>query len=97
VVYEGEFWVKATGKHEFKISPAKLDKLVEAFGKADYFLLKNFYRTDVTCGPSTITSFWSEGRRKRVVNECTGPQVLERLENKIDRLAGLKPLIGKRS
>lgn len=98
VVYKGEYWVKVTGESRLQISEAKVNELIEAFEAVGFFSFKDLYSADTTCGPSTILVFDHGGRRKRVVNEYgfSVPRDLERLENKVDRLAGLKALIGKR-
>ena len=96
VAYKGEYFVKTLGESRYVISDKKVNELLDTFAKADYFSLESHYRSDVSCQPSTITTFNLNGRRKRIVNECTGPANLERLENTIERIAGLKELIGKR-
>ena len=75
VVFKGEYWVEVVGERRFGISEKKLGELIAAFEAADYFSFKNLYRTNVTCGPSTITSWNRNGQRKRVVNEGPGPSV----------------------
>lgn len=96
VVYKGEHFVKTVGESRHRISVKKVNELVDAFEKAGYFSLKDLYYSNITCQPSTITSFELNGRRKRIENECAGPRKLEWLENKIDRIADLRKLIGSR-
>ncbi|HMO81528.1 MAG TPA: DUF6438 domain-containing protein [Pyrinomonadaceae bacterium] len=94
VVYVGEMFVEVVGVRRHRISEAKVRELIRAFEKADYFSLKSVYTAEITCLPTTVTSFEWEGRRKSVKNYFGAPRKLERLENAIDRIAGLKELIG---
>ncbi len=98
VVYWGEHFVKVTGESRFQISEKRVSDLIEAFEKIDFFSLNNLYPTDVTCGPSTILTFVYGGRRKRVVNEhgYDVPPSLGTLADRVDTLARLNRLIGKR-
>jgi len=98
VIYRGEHFVKLTGEIRFQISEKRVSDLIEAFETIDFFSLNNLYPTDVSCGPSTILTFAHGGRRKRVVNEhgFDVPRSLGTLADRVDILARLNRLIGKR-
>ncbi len=94
VVYVGERFVQVEGKKTSLISKKKMRELVSEFEKTDYFALKNRYdREDWTCNPSTITSIEIQGRKKRIYHyhgDCSAPEALTKLEDKIDEIASTK-------
>jgi hypothetical protein len=99
VEYEGRHFVKAEGKRTHKIGKERIEKLISALQKADYFDLKNEYRVDengisITDQPTTTTSFNYNGKRKQVVDYYCSPKKLIELETKIEELAGLFEYIG---
>ena len=99
VIYDGKDFVKVTGKKQHKISEAKVKELVKAFDQIKYFSLKDRYEADengmsVTDQPTTTTSISLNGKQKKVVNYYCAPKQLEKLENTIDKIAGLYEYIG---
>ena len=99
VIYDGKDFVKITGKKQHKISEENLKKLIEAFEQVKYFSLKDRYDSDengmsVTDQPTTTTTISLNGKKKKVVNYYCAPKELEKLEDNIDRIAGLYEYIG---
>jgi hypothetical protein len=99
VQWEGERFVKVTGKATAKLSAAAIAELVDAFKRADYFALKDKYdRYDVTDHPSAITSF-DDGTRHKTVSNYHGdrstPERLDALEAHIDEIVGTAKWIGR--
>lgn len=100
VIYHGQYFVEIEGKRQYQISKAKVKKLIDEFQQIDYFSLKNKYEEDefgnsVTCLPTITTSIQLNGRRKQVVNYFGAPDKLDRLQNRIDKIAGLYKFVGK--
>lgn len=101
VEFEGKANTKVIGKASGKISESDLKELVAAFGKINYFDLKERYTDDAcpevaTDMSSATTSFQSNGKQKTVfhyhgcVTKDTHesyPPGLNLLENKIDEIA----------
>lgn len=105
VTYDGKKFVKVKGPRVLRIRPEKVRSLVEAFFKADYFLLKESYdyldkgngiQEIVTDLPTTITSIQVNGKSKKVSNYYGGPSSLSALEHQIDETAGITKFIEKR-
>ena len=99
VVYVGKHNVKVIGERRFKISWERIQALIKEFQQIDYFSLQDRYEVDengmsVTDQPTTTTSICLQGKKKRVVNYYCAPKQLERLEDKIDRIAGLYQFLG---
>lgn len=101
VRYSGRQFVAHAGYAEKEISPAAVERLVEAFRAADYFALKSSYNAGDECAqlmtdhPTTITSLRLDGQTKRVrhYQGCTGFPAEERLtalEDTIDAIAGTR-------
>jgi hypothetical protein len=89
VVYEGERFVKVTGKRTARISPKAVKQLISEFNKLNYFSLADSYTGGPTDLPSAITSI-SMGKKQKTVSHYLGspnaPQKLTELENKIDNI-----------
>ena len=99
VIYDGKDFVKIIGKKQHKISEENLKKLIEAFEQVKFFSLKDRYDSDengmsVTDQPTTTTTISLDGKKKKVVNYYCAPKELEKLEDTIDRIAGLHEYIG---
>jgi hypothetical protein len=104
VVYEGERFVKVTGKRTHRISKASVRELVDEFFRIGYFSLRDEYVsvknpdgtvTQVTDLPSRDTSITIGTRAKSVHNYYGGPESLARLERKIDKISGVAKYVGK--
>jgi len=99
VIYTGKVNVKEIGEKRFKISQEKIQEVINAFQRINYFSLKDRYDVDdkgmsVTDQPTTTTSICLEGKKKRVVDYYFAPKELEQLEDEIDKLLGLYQFIG---
>ena len=110
VLFEGEKFVKTTGKVDAKISEEKVKQLIKAFDSADYFSLNGKYDSQncyqVTDNPSASTSIQINGKTKSISHyrgcvEGTDDfkkelSKLTELENKIDEIVETKRWIGER-
>lgn len=88
VVYKGLHFVPVEGERRFKLSKRQLKDLLAAFEEIDFFSLKDEYRADETGRafsnyPTTITTFWSGGKQKRVLNYYGAPKALNDLEERL--------------
>lgn len=100
VLYDGKANVGTTGHQEVKIPHASLEKLVDAFRKADYFSLAAGYVSGVTDNPTYASSISFDGLSKSVLDyvgrDAGMPPVVSDVETAIDRLSGaLKWVEGK--
>lgn len=90
VVYEGENFVKVTGKQISKISQGKVRKLIDEFYEINYFSLKDSYEEHMITDLATvITSITINGKTKTVRHyhgDMNTPKELTQLENKIDEI-----------
>ena len=90
VVYEGKDYVRTRGRHEYKISKAKVNLLLGEFEKCNFLALDDEYPAFATDGPGCITTLTINGMTKEVRHwypSC--PQNgLQELENIIDAIAG---------
>ena len=98
VCWNGERFVSKEGPHEWQISKRRLTALVKAIEKVDYFNL-NWEKEGpfATDDASAITSVEFHDGRSREIDHYLGdyspPEILEKLEKTIDRLAGTAPYI----
>lgn len=102
VTFEGRRYVKVQGMVRGKISPEKIQALIDEFAKADYFHLKDKYETEEDGCPGVlsdasfvVTSIRLKGRTKSVSHYCgchdggsVYPKGLTELENRIDAIVG---------
>lgn len=98
VEWIGERFVAREGTHRWTISPDKVERLWDAFAKADFLALNDGYTfVSVTDAPGCVTSIELEdGRFKKVDHyhgDDTAPETLYRLENLIDAIVGTGPCI----
>ena len=99
VLWEGERFVKTTGKATARLPVAVMADLAKAFARADFFALADKYdRYDVTDNPSAIVGF-DDGKRKKSIHHYYGdssaPKALYELEDAVDRLVGTAKWVGK--
>lgn len=95
VIFEGQKYVKVTGRRTARISPQQVRQLIAEFDKAHYFALQDRYyapnsRTDF---PSAITSITIGARTKTVdhyLGDSSAPPALTNLEDKIDAIVNTK-------
>jgi hypothetical protein len=104
VDYEGERFVKVTGKRSHRISKKSMRELVDEFYRIGYFSLKDEYVyiknpdgsiTQISDLPSRDTSITIGNKSKSVHNYYGGPKSLAQLENRIDRISGVAKYVGK--
>ncbi|MGB9122562.1 MAG: ankyrin repeat domain-containing protein [Candidatus Angelobacter sp.] len=92
VFYEGRGYVTFTGTHRGLVPQSNVIELVKLFEKADYYSLRDEYRSEVTDNPTQTTSISIDGRQKQVVDyvglSAGMPLAVEQLELAIDRLSG---------
>jgi hypothetical protein len=88
VTYQGRQFVRVIGKATAKISPDAVQQLVAEFERIHYFDLENVYTARITDLPTTTTSIRIGDRFKKVVDHYGGPGDLEKLEDRIDEVAG---------
>ncbi len=94
VLYEGHGNVAINARHRGSVSRDAVLQMVESFRAADYFSLKDKYMWGVTDNPAYTTSISVDGKTKQVVDyvgEQVGmPESVSKLEESIDRLAGVE-------
>jgi hypothetical protein len=91
IVFEGDAYVVATGKHTAGLDPAEVRNLAKKFVAADFYSMDSIYRAEVTDNPTYVLSISIDGRKKQVedyVGSWVGmPEVITDLENEVDALA----------
>jgi len=95
VVYSGEAHVDKAGTHRWWISRRRLQRLAEAFERANYLYLEDYY---TGCGasdaPGCLTSVeFDDGSSKSIVHyhgDPAAPGALVELEDEIDRIVGVE-------
>ena len=91
-MYNGLEFVAITGRHTINISEDKIQRLIAAFKKADFFSLNNSYVEFMRIeDPFAITSLTINGRKKRVRHyhgDNSAPRQLWILEDEIDEIVG---------
>ena len=94
VVYTGAGYVKFCGEYSGHIPMDTVRQLVNAFKEADYFNLFDRYDVGFTDLPTYITSITFDDKTKSVLDYggvgAGMPEIVDSLENSIDRLAGPK-------
>ncbi len=100
VHYNGDMFVEKTGKHSWKIDAATIEKLNKALKYYKYFEIRKVKSINsVTDQPYCILSVTlQDGTSKKTNNdhgENSYPEELFKLEDKIDKLIGIKDYIGK--
>ena len=95
VVYFGEAHVAKVGTHRWRISRRRLQRLAEAFERANYFRLEDDYASHgVTDAPGCSTSIeYDDGSSKSIEHyhgDPTAPDALTELEDEIDRILGVE-------
>ena len=88
VTYQGRQFVRVVGRATAMISPEAVRQLVAEFERIHYFDLQNIYTAHITDLPTTTTSIRIGERFKKVVDHYGGPNELEKLEDRIDEVAG---------
>jgi len=100
VVYVGEKFVQATGRHERTIDEQAIARLISEIARADVFRLRDAYTNyRITDMPSVILTISSKGRKKTIrhyLGDTEAPDALIRLEKAVDRISGVRDWIGER-
>ena len=98
VEYFGEAHVDKAGRHTWRISRRRLDRLAKAFEEAGYFRLEYDYTSrEFTDAPRCLTSIeYEDGSFKSVDHyhgDSEAPGALTELEDEIDRITGTERYI----
>ena len=93
VEYSGEAHVHNKGKHEWKISERRLQRLAQAFDNARYSRMQDRYADREFAGaPGCLSSIeYADGSSKSIEHyhgDPAAPDALTELEDEIDRIAG---------
>jgi hypothetical protein len=101
VRWDGRDFVKEEGKRLWAISEAKVKLLNDLLTRYDFLNLdkEGFPNFGVTCGDSCIiTVVFKDGSRKKIDHYVPGDgksPALNRLENRIDAILGVKEYVGR--
>lgn len=100
VNYNGESFVEKKGKHSWQIDAATIEKLNKAIKYYRYFDIRKVKPTfEATDNPYCILSVTLQDSTSKKTNNYHGdnsyPEELFKLEDKIDKLIGIKDYIGK--
>jgi hypothetical protein len=95
VEYFGEAYVNKAGTRRWRISRRRLQRLAEAFERANYLHLEDAYTSyGVTDAPGCLTSVeYDDGSSKSIDHyhgDPTAPDALTELEDEIDRITGVE-------
>jgi hypothetical protein len=95
VEYSGEAHVVRAGTHRWKISRRRLQRLAEAFERANYSRLEDSYTSrEFSDAPGCLTSIEYEDGSYKSVDHYHGdpaaPDALTELEDEIDRILGVE-------
>ncbi|HEX6493970.1 MAG TPA: DUF6438 domain-containing protein [Acidobacteriaceae bacterium] len=98
IVFDGKYYVVASGKHTDTVNADEVRDLAKRFIAADFYSMDDSYRANVTDSPTYILSIEIDGRAKRMedyVGSWVGmPAVITELENEVDMLAHTDRWIG---
>ena len=92
VFYEGRDFVAVKGSQHAAVPQVNIAELLKLFEQADYYSLRNEYKSRITDNPTKTISIEIDGQRKQVVDYVglyVGmPLSVIKLEEAIDRLSG---------
>jgi ankyrin repeat protein len=92
IVFEGNYYVVATGRHTDRVDPDAVRTLAKRFVAADFYSMDKEYIAGVTDNPSYVLSIEIDGKSKIVVDyvgQWEGmPAIVVELEDAVDKLAG---------
>jgi len=87
VTFAGFAHVPTTDTLYFKIEPEVMDSINQKISALNYPSLQDLYPTDWTDMPSTITTFYKEGKEdKKVIHKEGGPAELREFQEWLDGL-----------
>lgn len=91
VVFDGERFVAAEGRHTDTVDPSAVRALAKKFAAADFYSMSNEYRASVTDNPTYTLTIAIDGHKKQVVDylgQWIGmPALIVELEDDVDTLA----------
>jgi hypothetical protein len=91
IVFDGERFVAAEGRHTDTVDPAAVRALAKRFVAADFYSMRGEYRASVTDNPTYVLSISIDGHKKQVVDyvgQWVGmPAAIVELEDDVDVLA----------
>ena len=91
IVFDGEKFVAAEGRHTDTVDPGSVRALAKKFVAADFYSMRGEYRAGVTDNPTYMLSISIDGHKKQVldyVGQWDGmPAVIVELEEDVDALA----------
>lgn len=87
VTFIGFNYVPSTDTLHFKLSAERLDSLKNEISGLNYSALKDLYPTQWSDMPSTITTFYENGKKvKKVKHVEGGPAILEQFEENLNKI-----------
>ena len=90
IVFEGQGYVVASGRHTDRLDEDKVRNLANRFVAADFYSMDPVYQADVTDNPAYVLSIAIDGRTKQVVDYVGAwvgmPAVITELEDDVDTL-----------
>jgi len=91
IVFEGEGFVVASGRHTDTVDPSAVRGLAKKLVAADFYSMNDEYQAGVTDNPTYVLSISIDGHAKKVldyVGSWVGmPEVISDLEDEIDTFA----------
>ena len=92
IIFEGNSYVVAHGKHVARVDANKVRELAAHFVKADFYSMEPKYEASITDNPTYVLSIDIDGHKKTVedyVGVWEGmPSIITELEDQVDALAG---------
>jgi len=90
VTYEGERFVRVTGRHTAQISPQAVWGLLQRAERIRFFEMKDVYTANVSDQSTTFVTVTANGRTKRVKDYYNAPDALREFEREIDDVTSSK-------
>jgi len=91
IVFDGEAFVAAEGRHTDTVDPSAVRELAKKFVAADFYSMRGEYRASVTDNSTYTLSISIDGHKKQVVDyvgQWVGmPAAIVELEDDVDALA----------
>jgi Domain of unknown function (DUF6438) len=91
IVFDGEAFVVAEGRHTDTVDPNAVRALARKFIDADFYSMRDEYRASVTDNSTYVLSIAIDGHKKQVIDYVGSwegmPQVISELEDEVDALA----------
>ena len=91
ILFEGKYYVVATGKHTAPVDPDQVRALAKRFNEANFYTMAPEYQAGVTDCPTYILTAEIDGHKKSVLDYVGAwegmPAVVTDLEEAVDKLA----------